>query len=216
MASSDRQTIETEVKYALGNRTDIDTNLTQWVKRAYQHLTQALEFPEALVTSTIDTVVATRTFSLPANYFSMYNVHNLTRSKALLQVGITEYDRFNIVETGAADRYAILGMSGVVPNTTRDMGIHPTPSTIETIQIRYRKVFAELTDPTTIHELPSVWDQPIVQLATAYGFESTNDIGRAAFYHNRVQAFVLEQSQRLAGDLYDRNEAMSVVGGEIF
>lgn len=209
--ASDRQTLELEVKFALGNRTDVDANLTQWVKRAYQHITQAVEVPEALVTSTLATVVSQRIYALPADFFSIYNVVNLTRAKPIMHISFVDYDKLNIVETGPVDRYALLG----VTSDTRDISVHPTPDGIETIQIRYRKLFADLSLGSTVHELPDVWDQPIVQLATAYGFESTNDIDRATFYHRQVGTFVVEQQRRHAYDLFDRNEAMAVVGGEI-
>lgn len=212
MAASDRQSLEAEVKFGLGNRTDVDTSVTKWVRRAYQHITQAVDFPEGAVSSTIATIVSQRTYALPSNFFAVRSVRNETSQVGIVQVGFKEYDRFNTLEVGSVDRYTILGKTA----GTFTLGVHPVPNTIESLLMRYRKLFADLATATTVHELPDVWDQPIVQLAMAFGFEALNDLRRASFYKKQVSGFIASQNQRFADSLLDRNESMAVIGGEIY
>lgn len=204
--ASDRDTLVSEVKYILGNRDDLDTRYPDWVRRAYAHLTQAIEFREASKTVTLATVINTRAYALPADFMHIYSARNNTTDRKLIQVSPAEYDRLDTAIAGAVERYAIFD---------GNFNVHPTPSTSETLQKRYRKIFTDLVLGTSVHELPDVWDQPIIHLAASYAFMATNEIERVRFYRGEVNAFVRAQRNRIVGDLFDRNEAMAVIGGEI-
>ena len=206
MAAHDRQTLETEVKLALGNRTDVDTQITNWVKRGYQHLTQTVEFPEAETLATQVLVVGQRAYALPTDFFSMYTVRDSTNERRILQISPTDYQMLNTTTQTKPDRYSVFN---------NFYNVHATPDATDTHQLRYRKMFPELSLITSIHELPEVWEQPIINFAIAFGMEALNEIERAAYYRGSARAFINEQQPRLAWDLYDRSEAPQVLGGEI-
>lgn len=201
-----RLSMRQEVIYMIGNRTELNTNADSWVARAYQHLTQTVEFPEAALETTIATVVGTRDYTLPTNYFSVYSARNNTVDKRIVQVSQSHYDALPTANTGPVDRYAVF---------IQTIKFHPTPASVESVQVRYRKFFAELAADDTAHELPAVWDSPIIWLAASYGFEHLNEIERARHYRSSTRNFVREQESRLSAELIDRNEAMGPIGMEI-
>lgn len=202
-----RLEMQQEVLYIIGNRTDISTStIDNWVRRAYQHVTQAVEFPEALAEVSQTLTIGTSSYSLPADYFSIYAVRNSTAGHKCVQVSTTEYNDLPNNVTGPVELYAVFG------NTIR---VYPEPDTAEVLNIDYRKIFPDLTADGSTHELPDTWDQPIVMLASAYGFNHLNEIERARHYRGEARAFIREQTNRLAAELIDRNEAMGVIGGEI-
>ena len=198
--ASDRQTLETEVKYLLGNRDDADSLITAWVQRAYQALTQRVEFPEALASPvSVVTAISVIDYSLPSDYFSIYAIKNLTTDLKLLQESNATF-LTRTSEDGSAEFYTIMGSQFRIWKT-------PT-STAETLEIWYRRIFPSLSDPTSVHLLKDCWDQAIVWEAAGYGFAALGEIERHISMQRAVRAFISSQTPVLVAELVDRDEAV--------
>jgi hypothetical protein len=203
---SSRDDLVVELKYVMGQRDDLDARYPDWIRRAYDHLTQSVEFPEAEEEATTTTVIGQRIYPLPSDFFSMYSVRNDANDTRMFQVGISEYDGLLASATGSPDRYAVF---------KEQLYIHPTPDAIINLGSRYRRIMPDLALGTSVHLLPAAWDQPIIQLAAAFGFDYTNEIERSAYYRRIVSQFVRGQRQRIASNLFDRNEPLAPIGGSI-
>lgn len=201
-----RLSMRDEVVYIIGNRTELNADADKWVQRAYHHITQAVELPEAAAVATVPMIIGTRAYALPTNYFSVYSVRNVTTNKRMFQVEQGRYDALSTVTSAPPDRYAIFFQT---------INVHPTPDAIDDVQVRYRKVFTDLTTDATAHALPDVWDEAIIMLASAYGFDHLNEIERSRHYKGQTRSFIRAQNSRLGAELLDRNEAIAVTGGEI-
>lgn len=196
-----------EVLYIIGNRTDIATSvIDDWIRRSYQHITQSVEFPEAYSTVSQPMVIGTRAYTLPPDYFSVYSVRNNTADHKVIQVSQDAYNSLRTTLDGPVVQYAIFNQT---------FKVHATPATAESIQIDYRKIFADLTTDASAHVLPDSWDHPIIHLAAGYGFDHLNEMERARHYKAEARRHIREQASRLATELIDRNEAMGVIGGGI-
>lgn len=202
--ASDRATLEAEVKYTLGNRTDLDPDITRWVKRAYQALTQRVEFRESLAQPTTFYTAAsgTRNYNLPSDFFSIYMVKNLTKDKRLIQETPSRYMNLSSTHQGSAERYAIFNS---------EIWVYKKPDAAEQLQLWYRRVFPDLTNSTSTHLLKDAWDEPIIWEASAYGFDALGEVERAIALRRNVAFFIKQQQPALIADLVDRNEAMEVI-----
>jgi len=202
-----RLQMRTEVIFMIGNRDDIATStIDDWIRRAYQHITQSVEFPEAYATVAQAMTVGVREYPLPADYFSVYGLRNTTADLAMVQVSQRDYNAFPAALTGPPTHYAIFN---------KTLKVHSTPDNADSIQLDYRKIFADLTLDASVHVLPDAWDHPIIHLAAGYGYDYLNEIERARHYKAEARRFIREQNNRLGAELTDRNEAMAVIGGEI-
>lgn len=211
--ASDRDTLVAEVKLILGNNDSLDARYPTWIRRAYQTVQYSMEFPESQETATIAMIIGITAYALPANFFSIYASRNNTTNTRMIQVSIQEYDQLSTVHVGSVDRYAIFDKDAT--DSFQTFHVHPSPNAIDTVQIRYRRTFADLVLGTDTHILPDQWDQPLVFLAAAYGLDSQNEIERSAYYRRITAQFIQKEQSRLNENLFDRNEAMSVIGGDI-
>jgi hypothetical protein len=203
--AADRATIEAEVTYLLGNRDDQGTEVTRWVKRAYQAITQRVEFPEAFATPvTRLTSLGIRNYSLPTDYFSIYGIRNATTDKKVIQASPVRYLAYRAAEVGSAEFYAIMN---------DEFHIHRTPdSTVETLYLYYRKIFPSLDLSSSVHELKDAWDEPIIWEAASYGYDALGEPERSILMQRRVRGFIAAQTPVLEAELIDRDEAIQVLG----
>ena len=121
-------------------------------------------------------------------------------------------DYYRFEPDGEATRFVIESegeMPGRMPGFIKDLVIGGWA------ERQHRKILADLSLGTSVHVLPDVWDQAIIQLAASYGFDYTNEIERAAYYRRVTGQFVREQRSRMSSNLYDRSEPMAPIGGEI-
>ena len=210
MASS-RDDLVSEVKLILGNNDSLDARYPDWVRRAYQYIQRLIELPETQETSTVVMVVGTRAYNLPANFQSIYVARNNEANTRMMQIGIQEYDQLSTVHSGQPDRYALFDVDS---SELVQFHVHPSPAATDTIQMRYRKSLPDLTSGTDQHLLPDQWDQCIIYFAASFALDSQNELERAGYYRG-VASQLIRTEVRLNENLFDRNEAMSVIGGEI-
>jgi hypothetical protein len=203
--SADRQTLEAEVKYLLGNRTDLDAELTEWVKRAYQAITQRVEFPNSLAQpAVVSTVLSTREYIFPSDYFSMFAIYNVSQSKKLIQESQHKFLMLDPTHTGTSERYALF---------KGEYWIYKLPTTdTETLHLYYRRIFPDLSDATSVHELETPWDEVIIWTAAGYGFDALGEIERSIMMQRRVAGFIRQQTPAIDAALDDRNEGIEMVG----
>jgi hypothetical protein len=205
MASS-RDTLVAELKYIMGNRDDLDSYYPNWIRRAYAHIAQIEELPENEENATINMILTQRSYSLPSDFFSIYTLRNVATDTKLFQVSPGEYAKLMTSASGHPDRYTIF---------KKQLYVHPTPAYTDTLDLNYWRFLPDLTLGSSVHLLPDAWDQPIIHLGAAFGFDYTNEIERAAYYRRVVAQFIREQRSRIASNLYDRSEPLAPIGGEI-
>jgi hypothetical protein len=204
--ASDRDSLVAELKYVLGDRDDLDTHYPNWVRRAYAHISQTTELPEGEEDATIDMVVSQRPYALPSDFFSIYSLRNNETDTRMFQVSPAQYETLLITATGHPDRYTVF---------KGQVYVHPTPDDTDELGLHYRKILPDLSTGASVHLLPDVWDQIIIQLAAAYGFEFTNELERATYFQRAAARSVREQRSRLTANLFDRSEPLAPIGGEI-
>jgi len=198
-----RAELVTELKYLLGNRDDLDSDLIVWVRRAYQAVTKRIELRESVTTHTFTTVVGTPSYTLPSDYFAAQALYNNTSSVKLAQDSQEKFLKLDLAATGSVERYAIMGSA---------IWFYKKPDAIESILMWYRKRFADLTADGSVHALALEWEQPLVWEAASYGYEALGEVERAAMMRARVTSFIAGQQRELEEALWDRNEAVEVVG----
>jgi hypothetical protein len=193
-----------EVTYALGNRTDLTTIARTWVNRSYQRLQDTIEFPESHVAATISLAIATSSYALPTDFFSIIDARHMVTERRLAQVSIPRYDRLSLTQTGAPTTYALRARSTIL--------LWPVPDASDQIQLNYRRTLASLIADGDVHVLPVAWEEAIIFGATAYGFEYLNETVRAQAARSSMRAAISQLTDRLAHDLSDRDEPISPIG----
>lgn len=197
-------TLAGEVTYPLGNRADLLTIAKTWVNRSYMRVQDLIEFPEAHVATTFNTVVGTTSYSSPSNFFSIIDLRNNTTERRLSQVSVPRYDRLKLTTTGSATTYALRARTTIL--------IWPKPSAVEQLAINYRRTLAALTLDADLHVLPDAWEEAIIFGAVAYGFAYLNELERARQARSDFRAIISQLSDRLAADLTDRDEPLAPIG----
>lgn len=204
--ASTRDTLVAQLKYILGDRDDLDTYYPTWIRRAYQHISQTVELPECEADTTINMVVSQRVYALPSDFYSIYSVRNNETDTRMFQVSPGQYETLSTTATGSPDRYTIF---------QEQLEVHPTPDGTDQVELHYRRMLPDLTLGTSTHLLPDIWDHILTQLAAAYGFEFTNELERATYFHRATSRSIREQRSRTTANLYDRSEPLAPIGGEI-
>lgn len=205
--SVDRAALETEVNYILGNPDSASTLVTSWVKRAYQRLTQDVEFPQALVVDNSTSVVANKyKYNLPSDYFSIYAIIITGTLKRLAQESQSRFLTRDPSVIGHPTIYAIFGSEyWIWRYPTADFGGG------NRFSIHYRKLFPSLDEDTDEIEIDDSWATAIVWEAAIYGYEARGEVERATLLRGRLNAFVNQHRKTLAEELIDRNEGVQVI-----
>ena len=112
--------LKTRVKRNLGNRTDIDDLITQWINACYLDLITTGKFPELGrfapipvpeldATTTFSTTNGTASYAFPADGLFPISMRDVTNDQPLKQRDIRWYDRHKTSATGKPLIYAIYG-----------------------------------------------------------------------------------------------------------
>jgi len=203
-----RSDLELEVNYILGNPDSASALVVNWVNRAYQRITQDVEFPQAHKLYFGQSFVAnTYKYSLPADYFSIYALYNSTLSKRISQESQDRFLTRDFTKKGDPTIYAIFGSQYWVWRTpSADYGAG------DTMHLHYRKLFATLDNDTDLIEINDSWATAVIWEAAIYGYEARGEVERATVLRGRLNAFVNQHRKTLAEELIDRNEGIQVVG----
>lgn len=204
--AKDLLTLANDVNYTVGNDPNLLSEAKIWVDRAYRYLATIVELPEMQATTSQVLVVATNSYALPSDFFSVYSLRNSTDQTVLRQVTLPEFDNLNTTTQANPEIYAL---------DHQNFYLWPTPDETDTLQLRYRKSPVALTADTDEHVLDEVWNQPLVLLACAFGFDYRNELERATAYRRNAFGLIRTQEKRHAANLFDLDAAVAMIGTEI-
>ena len=164
--------IQTEVIARLGNRQDIAARSSVWINDAYFEILMNPRFTffELDAVQQAATVIGQRTYSLPPDLWFILSLRDNTNNIKLQRTHTMVLDKIAPV-AGLSVRYARFGLA---------VELDPTPNSVVTLQLRYRKRVAELTAGSTL-VIPREWDEPVTVLSVVKGFEALDNKEKAAF-----------------------------------
>lgn len=170
-----------------------------WVNQAYKEVC-ATDFkkkiPQLETSATSSTSAGVAYISSPARCLAIRTVLNSTSSSTLEWTPLEEY-------LDKTDR-ATTSSRGVPSKWTRSgerLYLYPTPDSTYSITVYYKQYPVALSGDGDYTAIDSVWDEPIVVLATYKAFAHMNESENAKI--------VLAEYQRLAGNIlsvYDSDQ----------
>ena len=161
--ASTRDQLAAEVKFALGNRDDLDSWYPVWINRAYQHITKTIEFPQARTSAVLTVVADQHEYTLPTDYFHAYTLRNNDEQAKITRISPATYRTRDTTIRAKPREYTIAS------GTT--LAIYPADAEAgDELLLDYRKTFPSLSDGASVHELYDEWEQAIVQKAMEFAF----------------------------------------------
>lgn len=155
MGSLTRAQLETDLKFRIGNRTDIDAQLTTAIQYAYDELTTSIRVPETQETAVLQTSDGVATVAVPDDFYAPVSIRNTTDGQRLKPITARQYD--NLLDT------TITAMPTSYMWWRNEITWIPTPdATVRIFQLRYLKRLAPLNVSTSLSALPREWDEVIV------------------------------------------------------
>jgi hypothetical protein len=192
--------METELKFRLGNRTDMTSQLTTAVQMAYDELVTGLKIPETEESSVLTLSTGTTTYTMPTDILFPVSVRNATDGERLEAMSIRNYDRIrDVATTGKPSHYVWWRNELII--------VPPNDTTARTFLMRYRKRLVALSASTTLSALPREWDEVIIQGAyfRALDWLQLKQEGMAA--KAEYMQMLQRRMDRLAEAQYDRQES---------
>lgn len=173
-------TIKTEVKARLGNRSDIESRLAIWINDAYFELllSPRFSFFELDKKGTFETMDGTREYDVHTDAWFILSLRDLTNKRRIRRASYRQFDDLDETSKGLPIRYAPYG---------RKIEFDPTPDNVYTITSRYRVRPAELVADSS-HLLGREWDEVLVALASAKGYEALEQQQKAVNARRLVEA----------------------------
>ena len=172
---------EDEVWLSLEHHTDADpadatkqVRLDRWINQAYLRISLPTTFPhpELQETQALTLVTSTQSYALAATRWAIDHIRYVDRNRNLKRVSKEALDRLNVTNPGEPSWYARWG------NTVY---LNRTPSSSEngdTLTVYTWQIPTLLTGAATT-VLRSIFDEPLVELATAIGWRRLGDFARA-------------------------------------
>lgn len=203
MGDLTRATMEASVKFRLGNRTDVDTILTDAVKFSYDELTTAIRIPETQESASSFVVEGQSTYAVPTDLYSIVSLRNNTDKERLYPLSIRQYDRIQDSSNGKPTHY-IWWRNEII--------LRPVPdSTIRVLLLRYIKRLASLSTSASVSALPREWDEVIIQgayfrMLRWLGMKQEAQVEEAAF-----GGMVARRLDRIAETTSDREDTAKPV-----
>ena len=186
------QTIDDRRPYVvskLGNRTDIDASINQWLGDAYLELGNNYPFEELLTTEETSTVVGTGQYNYPDNVRAIRHLSIIDSDDfktPLVRRNQRFLDRYNTVHEGRPIVYSSYTdrTSAVPPVINRIILVRPVPDEVYTIEWRawLKPVLASPVENTILY-LPDDWLEILDYAASLRGFTSLQAPNRAAEIH---------------------------------
>lgn len=180
------------VRTKLGERTDIDTKINQWIRDAYIELAMAISFEELLTSSDVSTTTGEvlgvdDIYNYPANARAIKSIHIVRTDGSAYELrrkNVKYLDKYNTSTTGPPSIYAPWSSQGATPLTTfvRQIIVRPMPDTVVyTLRWRFwRLPIIESTLADTVLQVPLDWLEIIDYAAAMRGFSDLIEYDKAA------------------------------------
>jgi hypothetical protein len=155
MGTLTRAQLETDLKFRLGNRTDIDTQLTTAIQYSYDELVTSIRIPENQETAVLQTSDGIATVTAPDDLYAPMSLRNTTDGQRLIPMTARQHDTLRDTTTKDMPTHYLWWRN--------EFTFHPIPNaTIRIIQLRYLKRLPALSATTSLSALPREWDEVIV------------------------------------------------------
>lgn len=172
-------TLKTEIIYGLGNRSDLDARIPNWLNWAYYEIlmTPRFSFYELDKQVTTQTINTLRAYDLPDDCWFILSVRDDTNERKLDRKHWQVFDK--IAHTpGQPNRYA---------HFANTIELDPTPDDEYDIILRYRKRPIEIvSDSSPI--IGAEWDEVLVRLTIVKGLESLEQPEKATKQRQLLEA----------------------------
>lgn len=176
MGDKDFDNFKSDLKFHLGNRTDVDSSLGGWINTAYRDLTTrnmlwGVKMPEQYVFPQLFTSLSSNTsdgvayVTAPTDTIYIISIDDTTSDRKLVNIPWREYLR----QTGRA-----VADSESAPTKWVRFGsniyLYPTPDATYALSVYYRKIPAVLSSGSDTTVIGAEWDEPILKLAVIQTF----------------------------------------------
>ncbi len=176
-------TIQTEVRIAIGGRTDLDSTIIDKVNESLHDITTKLKIDQMLVAATMPTVDEQFEYLLPSDCYSPLYVRDNTDNKLLDEDETFSFDSVDPSSTGPPRSWARYNNLLILFNRVPD-------STVHTIKMRYWKRHPTLVSGGDNHLLPAEWEEVIKLLAMSKMFSVLDQSEKAAAKLQEFQSLV--------------------------
>jgi hypothetical protein len=166
--------LKNELRFDLGSRTDIESQLGRWINDAYLDMASSLDIPEPKVSFSFTTVALQPFYKLPAGVgalrlVSVYESGDPTDGYKL-DLRDTDYWRLLPDTSGAPLR--VMTEQGVLI-------LHPTPDTAYTVVVDAKVLPVKLTADANYPIFSQEYHEPLLKLAKAKAWESLQNDEKA-------------------------------------
>lgn len=199
---------QSDLKFELGQRTDLDSYLDDWVNAAYIDFCTRDKFWELKASVTFDfpelhviddsraTADGTAYVITPTDCLYIEQVHDVTNDSILRNVTWREYVEYTGRATAASENK---------PKKWVRYGgriyLYPTPDAVYSLDISYRKRPAKMINASDVTEIGTEWDEDILKLAVIQSLMRLKDFEKADIER---KAWVTSIASRIG--IYSRDE----------
>jgi hypothetical protein len=171
MSFNDFSTIKTRVKSYLDNRTDIDTEIAEWINDARRSLAAEYDFSYLYIEATCETSAGSARYALPADYLGHLSL--FLGTKKLMRIQPNEFDNVHgddatIVSTDGSTSYfyTLDSLEQGEPDYYIDRGmefdVYPRPDNTYTLTIHYYANPADWTEATDYDYMSTFHTEAVV------------------------------------------------------
>lgn len=217
MSFNDFGTIKTRVKSYLDNRTDIDTEIGQWINDARRALAGEYNFNYLYTESTATVSASTARYALPSDYLGHLNI--FLGTKKLIRILPNEFDSIHgsdsdiastdsspeklfttsSSETGEPDYYIDRGM---------EFDLYPIPDATYTLTIKYYANPADWTLDAEYDYISTFHTEAVIFGAVLRGAIYLEDDAKAqkfaGVYASEIQRMIKREKDRKSSDVMVR------------
>lgn len=189
-----------EVKIAVANRTDIDTQIERALNFAYIDVATTFRHYELEVLRQATLTSAVRRYTLPSDLRTILSVRDDTNGCKLEKVNYTEFDVQATRGSGPAKRYARFG---------NIIELDPTPAAAATLLLRHTLRVPEVSG-SSVFLTSAEWDEAIVLGAIWRIMKRLNEHEKAESAKNDYYEFVTTRTSPHAIDEEELDEPLGV------
>jgi hypothetical protein len=189
----------TEVRLAIGNRTDIDTEIKRAVNDATIDVVLQFRVRQMIQKASFTTSYDTSVYSLDANCLDVIDVRNDTDAVMLEKGDYLSYASTNFEDTNSLGTPSMW----VVDGTSLALFNSPPDDTDFDITYRYLRRPALMSADANIFPLPREWERPTKLFAKSYVFELLGQAEKAMAAHAQGTAIARSRKGEAAwGELH--------------
>lgn len=213
MAFNQLGTIKLRVRSYLDDRTDLDTEIIEWINDARRSLATEYDFSYLYTEATAPTSAGTTRYALPSDYLGHLNL--FVGTKKLMRIRTNEFDQIHgddadisSSDVSNAYFYTTSGMEQGEPDYYIDRGmefdLYPIPDDEYTLTIRYYANPADWTDDDDYDYISTFHTEAIIFGAVIRGAIYLDDDAKlqkfSELYNKEVHKMIGNEKDRASKD----------------